>query len=103
MTTDEAIELLIACKPLAERVTTVSPTGVPINYNLTEEEIAILNGFNRVQSDPIAAGPGLLGKLLKTAGLTQVEVYKLEQLRRLVSRRRYVGRSAATGRKPIAG
>jgi hypothetical protein len=99
MTNAEAIELLAACKPLAERVTAAHPGGVPLNFGMTEAEVIALQGFDRVHSDPISAGPGLLGKLEKAAGLTQVEVYKLEQLRRMVFKRRSLGRSAATGQK----
>jgi hypothetical protein len=92
MTSEEAISLLAACKPLAERVSTTSSTGAPINYTITQEDLEVLQGFDMVQNDPLVAGPGLLNRLLKSAGLTQVEVYKLDQLRRLLSRRRYQGR-----------
>ncbi len=99
MTKDEAIEILVACKALADRASAAFPAGLPANYPLTGEDLSVLQGFDRVQNDPIAAGPGLLNRLFKAAELNQVEVYKLEQLRRMVSRRRYLGRSTADGHK----
>jgi len=99
MTKDEAVALLNACKPLAERVMTTFPAGMPPNYNLTSEDLGLLAGFDRVQNDPVVAGPGLLNRLFNSAGLTQTEVYKLAQLKRLVFKRRYEGRNAANGFK----
>jgi len=92
MTETEALALLTACKPLAERICATTPGGVALNYTLTKSDMEALQGFDQVQKDPLAAGPGLLGKLVKTAGLTQVEIYKLDQLRRLVFNRRYTGK-----------
>lgn len=92
----EAIELLSACKPLAERITAIAPSTTPVNLTLSPDDLRVMEGFARVKNDPIVAGPGLLGRLLKSAGLNQVEVYKLEQLMRSLSRRRYEGRIATT-------
>lgn len=88
MTDDQAIALLMACQPLAARLIVPAATGKAPAYNLTREDMEVLEGFDRVQSDPIAAGPGLFNRLVKAAGLTQVEVYKLEQLSRLVYKHR---------------
>jgi|SRR4051794_13959466 len=92
----EAIELLSACKPLAVRVSAITPSTTPVNLTLSQEDLKALEGFASVQNDPLVAGPGLLGRLLKAADLNQVEVYKLEQLQRLVARQRYGGRRATT-------
>ncbi len=94
MTSTEAIELLKACKALAGRINPVLPEGTSLKYTLTKEDLMLLEGFRQVQNDPIAAGPGLLGRLLKAADVNQVEVYKLDQLQRLVSNRRYMGKIA---------
>lgn len=96
MTQDEAIALLVACKPLAVKLKELSPEGAPVKYTVTQEDLLNLQGFVRVQNDPITAGPGLLGRLLKAADLNQVEVYKLDQLSRLVSSSRYKGKVADT-------
>ena len=88
MTDDEAIALLAACQPLAARLIVPATTGKTPTYNLTKEDVEALEGFDRVQSDPIAAGPGLFNRLVKAAGLSQVEVSKLEQLSRLVYKHR---------------
>lgn len=99
MTEDEAIKMLAACQPLAQRASGAFPSGLPLNYILTPEDLTMLQGFARVQSDLVAAGPGLLNRLFKQANLTPVEVYKLEQLRRLVFNRRYLGRNVVDGYK----
>ncbi|MEI6046734.1 MAG: hypothetical protein WCS37_20480 [Chloroflexota bacterium] len=99
MTNDEAIEILVACKTLAERASTAFPSGLPGNYTLTPEDLRVLQDFTRVQGDPVVAGPGLLNRLFNHAKLTSVEIYKLEQLRRLVFKRRYLGRNASNGYK----
>ncbi len=96
MTDSEAIELLEACKPLAERLSAIAPSVTPVNLALSKEDMVAMQGFARVQNDPIIAGPGLLGRLLKTAGLTQVEIYRLGQLMHLLNRRRFEGRKANT-------
>ena len=87
MTDNQAIALLAACQPLASRLI-VPTTGKTPAYNLTKEDFKALEGFELVQSDPIAAGPGLFNRLVKAAGLSQVEVSKLEQLSRLVYKHR---------------
>lgn len=99
MTKDEAILFLIACKPLAERAIKAFPQGLPINFNFTTEDLGILQNFDMVRNDPITAGPRLFDHLLKATELSQVEVYKLDQLRRLVFKRRYLGRDVINGRK----
>ncbi|MDB5080828.1 MAG: hypothetical protein JWP00_2752 [Chloroflexi bacterium] len=103
MTDDQAISLLTACQPLAERLIVPPTTGKAPAYNLTKEDLEILEGFDRVQSDPIAAGPGLFNKLVKAAGLSQVEVYKLEQLSRLVYKHRYGIKIASPSHRPQTG
>ncbi len=99
MTENEAIKILASCKALAERVTGAFPSGLPPNYILSSQDLTMLQDFVRVQSDTIAAGPGLLNRLFKQAQLTLVDVYKLEQLRRLVFNRRYQGRNVDNGFK----
>lgn len=99
MTNEDAIKILTACKSLAERASAEFPAGLPLNFKLTSEDLVVLEDFEKVQSDPVAAGPGLLKRLFAEAKLTPVEVYKLEQLRRLVFKRRYLGRDAANGYK----
>lgn len=91
ITKAEAIKLLTACKDLVVRVSATFPGAVPPNgrLKLTEEDLKILQGFDRVQGDPIVAGPGLLGKLEQEAGLTNADVIKLEQLRRLMYNRHH--------------
>jgi hypothetical protein len=96
MKDSEAIELLSACKPLAVRISAIAPSTTPVNFALSQEDLKALEGFARVQNDPLVAGPGLLGRLLKAADLNQVEIYKLEQLQRLIARQRYGGRKATT-------
>ncbi|HEX2910552.1 MAG TPA: hypothetical protein VH186_07055 [Chloroflexia bacterium] len=86
LTDTEAINLLSACKPLAERLTALPPSITPTKLELSRQDLKVLEGFVKVQSDPIVAGPGLLGKLFKAAELSQVEVSRLEQTVRLVSR-----------------
>lgn len=102
MTDDQAIALLAACQPLAARLI-VPTTGKAPTYNLTREDVEALEGFDRVQSDPIAAGPGLFNRLVKAAGLSQVEVYKLEQLSRLVYKHRSGIKIASPSHKPQNG
>ena len=99
MTNDEAIGLLTVCKPLAERASTDFPAGLPLNFKFTQQELAVLLGLASVENDPISAGPGLLNRLFKSAGLTQVDVYKLDQLSRLVFKRRRLGQNAADGQR----
>lgn len=92
MTEAEAVELLSACKPLAMRLTTI-PLGIaPVNLALSKEDFKAMEGFVRVQHDPIIAGPGLLNRLYKLAELNQVEVSKLDLVMRLLDKRRYAGR-----------
>lgn len=102
MTKDEAIQILAACKPLAERATTAFSNGIPLNYPLSQKDLEVLQGFARVQNDPIVAGPGLLNRLFAQAKLTTVEIYRLEQLRRLVFKRGYLGQDVVNGHKPDA-
>lgn len=101
MTNDEAVKILVACKPLAERASGAFPSGLPFNYTLTPEDLTTLQEFANIQSDPVAAGPGLLNRLFSQARLTPVDVYKLEQLRRMVFNRRYQGRNAVNGYKRV--
>ena len=97
MTNDEAIKILAACKLLAERANGAFPSGLPSNYPLTQQDLSTLQDFGRVESDPLTAGPGLLKRLFAQADLSLVDVYKLDQLRRMVSKRRYQGRDIANG------
>ncbi len=103
MTNEEAVKMLTACKELAERVTAAFPGGIPLNYPLNEQDLQVLRGFDMVQADPVVAGPGLLNRMFNQIGLTQVEVYKLGQLRRLVIKRRYAGRSVSDRYKSGSG
>jgi len=91
MTETEAISLLVACKALVERMATLVPTKTPPNANgtLTEADLQIIQDFDRLQGAPIVAGPGLLGKLEQEAGLTKSDIIKLEQIRRLLYKRRH--------------
>jgi hypothetical protein len=99
MTNEEAIKILGACKPVAERASGAFPSGLPLNYTLTLQDLTLLQDFARVQSDQVAAGPGLLKRLFTQAELTPVEIYKLEQLKRLVFKRRYLGQNVVNGSK----
>ena len=102
MTDDQAIALLSACQPLASRL--IAPTsGKAPAYSLTKEDFEALEGFDRVQSDPIAAGPGLFNRLVKAAGLSQVEVSKLEQLSRMVYKHRSGLKVVSPSHKPQPG
>lgn len=56
----------------------------------TSRLIAAIQGSLQVQMAAITAGLGLLGKLEQAAGFTQVGMYKLEQLQRIVYKRTYV-------------
>jgi hypothetical protein len=99
MTNDEAIELLKVCKTLAERASGDFPSGLPPNFLLTAQDLKLLEDFVRLQNNPVVAGPGLLKRLFNSAGLTQVDTYKLEQLRRLVFKRQSLGRDTSNGYK----
>ncbi len=99
MTTEEATKLLKACKILAERASGDFPSGLPPNYPLTPQDLELLENFVKIQNDPIVAGPNLLKNLFDSAGLTQVDVYKLEQLRRIVFKRHYLKRNTSNGYK----
>jgi hypothetical protein len=96
MTSNEAIDLLKACKPLAERLVAIPPSITPVNIPISNEDLLVMQGYARLQLDPLVAGPGLLNKLCKLAELSQVEVYKLDQVKQLISHRRYGGRKATT-------
>jgi hypothetical protein len=89
MTQTEAIELLRACKPLTARLTAASSSEAKSNLELSKTDLEALRGFARVQADPISAGPGLLGKLLKAAELDQVEISRLNQLIRVLAKRHF--------------
>lgn len=91
----EAVQLLARCKPLAERLCglTSEAKGKPETLNLSMEEYKALQGYSRVLDDPVTAGPGLLGRLLKEAQLSQVETYKLEQFLRLIHSKKITGNS----------
>lgn len=99
MTNNGAILLLAACKPLVERTSGAFPSGLPLNYSLNPQDLALLQDFARVQNDQVSAGPGLLKRLFTQAELTPVEVYKLEQLKRLIFKRRYLGQNVVNGSK----
>ncbi len=87
MTESEALALLTACKPLADRLNVGMDTkGTPLKYNLSRDDLALLQAFDRLQTDPLTAGPGLFSRLTRTAGLNQGEVSKLEQVSRRVAR-----------------
>jgi hypothetical protein len=96
MTSNEAIDLLKACKPLAERLVAIPPSITPVNIPISNEDLQVMQGYARLQLDPLVAGPGLLNKLCKLAELSQVEVYKLDQVKQLIAHRRYGGRKATT-------
>ena len=96
MQSEEAIELLKACKPLAVRLSAIAPSINPVNISVSAEDLSVMEGYARVQADPITAGPGLLNKLCKLAALTQVEVYKLDQVKQLIYNRRFGSRKANT-------
>lgn len=96
MTSEEAIELLKACEPLAMRLSAMQPSFTPVNIEVSADDLTVLEGYSRVQRDPLTAGPGLLNKLCKLADLTQVEVYKLDQVSHLVYNRRFGNRRAET-------
>lgn len=90
MTEQEAIRLLAACRPLIERITATYPSGMPINCPLTPQDLVAIQGAVQVQTASVSAGPGLLRKLEQAAELSQVDIYKLEQLQRIVYKRTYV-------------
>lgn len=87
LTEVEAIELLNACKPLADRLNALPHSTTPNKIVLAEEDLKLLEGFVRVRNDTLVAGPGLLGKLYKAADLTQPEIYKLESVIKLLAKR----------------
>ncbi len=89
MSETDAINILIACKDLITRVGMDFPNKKLPNTTFTEADIKVIQGFDRVQADPIVAGPGLLGHLQQAAGLSKSEIIKLEQLRRLVYNNRH--------------
>src|SRR4051812_33748037 len=96
MDTEEAINLLKACKPLAVRLCAIPPSITAVKIGLTPNDLAAMVGYSRVQTDPITAGPGLLKKLFKLADLNQVEFYKLDQVRQLFYNRRFGSKRANT-------
>lgn len=96
MTNDEAIGLLKACKPLAERLVAIPPSFTAVNIPISDKDLEVMQGYARLQLDPLVAGPGLLNKLYKLAELSQVEVYKLDQMKHMIKSRRYGGRKATT-------
>ncbi|MDB5080989.1 MAG: hypothetical protein JWP00_2913 [Chloroflexi bacterium] len=96
MTENEAIVLLRACKPLADRLVAIPPSITPVNIPISNEDLVVMQGYARIQLDPLVAGPGLLNKLYKLAELSQVEVSKLDQMKHLIVSRRYGGRKATT-------
>ncbi len=103
MTNNEAIDLLKACKPLAERLAAIPPSITSVNIPISHADLVVMQGYARLQLDPLVAGPGLLNKLYKLAELSQVEVYKLDQVNHLISHRRYGGRKATTNFQLGAG
>ena len=96
MDTEEAVNLLKACKPLAVRLCAIPPSFTSVKIGLTPNDLTVMVGYARVQADPITAGPGLLNKLFKLADLNQVEVYKLDQVRQLIYNRRFGSKRANT-------
>ncbi len=87
MTQNEAVEHLAACKELATRLVETRRAGdAPLTYKLSKEDFRLIENFGRVQLDPVITGPGVYQKLLNSAGLTQVEISKLEQVWRMVER-----------------
>lgn len=96
MQTEEAINLLKACKPLAVRLCAIPRSTTPVNIGLSPDDLTVMSGFAQVQADPITAGPGLLNRLFKLADLNQVEVYKLDQVKQLIYNRRFGSRIANT-------
>lgn len=96
MTENEAVALLKACKLLAERLISL-PTGFnSISITLTDNDREVMQGYSKLLLDPIIAGPNLLTKLVILAGLSQVEVYKLDQLKHMITSQRYGGLKATT-------
>lgn len=103
MNDEEAIELLKACKPLAVRLCAMPHSFTPVNIVVSTDDLAVMEGYARVQTDPVTAGPGLLTKLCKLADLSQVEVYKLDQVTHLIYNRRFGSRKANTRFKSGSG
>jgi hypothetical protein len=90
MTKSEAIQILNGCKLVAERLDQVVNSNNTVmgktNFSLSQEDRQTLIGYRTVQSDPIAAGPGLFNKLVKQAELNQVNIFRIEQLIRLITK-----------------
>ena len=96
MTETEAVALLKACKPLAERLVAIPPSMTAINIPFSSYDITVIEGYSKLMLDPIVAGPNLLNRLFKLAELNQVEVYKLNQMKKMIRSRRYGGLKATT-------
>lgn len=96
MTEAEAINILKACKPLAARLIAIPPSMQAVNIPFSSQDVAVIEEYSRLMLDPIVAGPNLLNKLFKLAELNQVEVYKLDQMKKMIRARRYGGLKATT-------
>ena len=103
MTENEAVILLRACKPLAERLIALPLSFNSISITLTAYDRAVMQGYSMLLLDPVIAGPNLLNKLVKMADLTQVEIYKLDQVKHMITSQRYGGLKANTNFQLGAG
>lgn len=96
MTETEAVVLLKECKSLADRLISL-PTGfTSTSITLSPHDRIVMQGYSKLLLDPIVAGPNLLIRLVKLAGLNQVEVYKLDQVKHMITSQRYGGLKATT-------
>lgn len=59
-------------------------------------------GYTQVQANPLTSGPGLLNKLCKLTELSQVEIYKLDQVKQLMYHRKFGSRIANTRFKSVS-
>src|SRR3978361_1521877 len=96
MTETEAVAILKACKPLAERLISLATSITPTSITLSDSDTRVMENYSKLLLDPIVAGPNLLNKLVKLAGLSQVEIYKLDQVKQMIKSRRYGGGKAST-------
>jgi hypothetical protein len=96
VTENEAVTLLKACKLLAERLISLPTSFTSTSIILTANDRAVMQGYSKLLLDPIIAGPNLLTRLVKLAGLSQVEIYKLDQVKHMITSQRYGGLKANT-------
>ncbi len=99
----EVIDLLIGCKPLADKLLSEVPGFIPHDYRLTSTELQIMKIFEKIWSEAVAIiSLQLPSKLAQKAGFSKKQYDKLFELRSLMQRRHELGKNEATGQDEFA-